>query len=201
MWRRIAGGLDEAQQTVLWNYLKPHLARRIPPALPKSNLKIKGIQPEGIDQMVRTAASLEHLDPAEKSVLGYWVVERLKDPNAASGPWAWVLGRVGARVPLYGSGHKTTAAEQAQAWAELLLKLGLQNIQGATFALVQLTRMTGDRTRDLDDDFRAKVVDALKTVKAPERWLSMVTEVTALETEEESQVLGDSLPVGLILKG
>jgi len=200
MWRRIAGGLDETHQNELWNFLKPHLARRIPPALPKNTVKLKGVQPEGIDQMLRTAASLEHLNPSEKAVLGYWVVERLKDPNAASGPWAWVLGRLGTRVPIYGSGHKTTATEQAQAWAELLLNLGLQKIEGAPFALVQLARMTGDRTRDLEDELRARIVDALKMAKAPDRWLSMVTEALNLDTEEEAQALGDSLPVGLNLR-
>ena len=200
LWRRIAGGLDESQQSILWSYLKPHLARRLQSESQKSAPKPKGIQPEGLDQMVRTAAALEHIDPAEKSLLGNWMVDRLKNPDTAAGPWVWVLGRLGARVPLYGSGHKTVPVEQATEWLALLLDLGLQELEGAAFAAVQLSRMTGDRSRDLDDDIRLKTLEALKAAQTPDRWLRLVTEVVALETADEAQVLGDTLPVGLQLR-
>ena len=59
--------------------------------------------------MVRVAASLEHLDPADKVLLGKWIAQRMKNPETAAGPWAWALGRLGSRVPLYGSSHKTVA--------------------------------------------------------------------------------------------
>src|SRR5215831_8000578 len=60
MWRRIAGGLNEAWQYEIWKYLRPHLERRLRP--PSSRIaKAKGIQPESLDEMVRLAVSLEHL--------------------------------------------------------------------------------------------------------------------------------------------
>ena len=65
--------------------------------------------------MVRLASSLEHLSPEEKIQLGEWITERLRAAATPGGPWAWALGRVGARVPLYGSGHKVVDAEVA-AW-------------------------------------------------------------------------------------
>jgi len=199
MWRRIAGGLGEAQQHELWIYLKPHLARRIPPAAPNSFAKLKGPQPEGLDEMVRTAVSLEHLDPVEKILLGDWIAGRLKNPATATGPWAWALGRVGARVPLYGSGHKTVNAERASEWLSLLLDAGLHTVDSTAFAAAQLARLTGDRTRDLDDDIRARSVDSLKSAGAPEAWLRMLTEIAVLETVDEARALGDTLPIGLRL--
>jgi molecular chaperone DnaK (HSP70) len=199
MWRRLAGGLAEAQQQELWNYLKPHLARRIPLEPPKDAAKLKGVQPEGLDEMVRVAASLEHLEPAEKIALGNWITQRLKNPETAAGPWVWALGRLGARVPLYGSSHKTVNAEQAATWLSLLLAAGLRRIDGAAFAAAQLARLTGDRTRDLDDDIRARTVDALKSAGAPETWLRMLTEIAVLETADEARALGDTLPIGLRL--
>jgi hypothetical protein len=198
MWRRLAGGLAEIQQQELWNYLKPHLARRIPPELPKGG-KPKGVQPEGLDEMVRVAASLEHLDPADKVVLGNWITQRLKNPETAAGPWAWALGRLGARAPLYGSSHKTVDSEQASRWLSLLLDAGLRRIDGTAFAAAQLARLTGDRTRDLDDEIRARAVAALKSAGAPETWLRMLSEVAALETADEARALGDTLPIGLRL--
>jgi hypothetical protein len=199
LWRRISGGLNEAQQGRLWEYLKPHLARRIP--LQPSNLmaRPKGAQPEGLNEMARLAASLEHLDPPEKILLGNWVIDRLKSPAGQRGPWAWALGRVGARAPIYGSGHRTVPAEQAAGWVSLLLEAGLDSVENAAFAAAQLARLTGDRSRDLDDEVRVRVVAALRSASAPEHWLRMVTEVLELEVAEEAQALGDTLPIGLRL--
>ncbi|WNG19314.1 Hsp70 family protein [Cystobacter fuscus] len=199
MWRRIAGGLSEAQQRKLYDYLKPHLARKIPLDAPAPPGKAKGIQPEGLDEMVRTAASLEHLEPTDKAELGGWMAARLKAENKGGGPWPWALGRLGARVPLYGSGHKVVAVEVAEAWLTLLLELGLPRIDGAPFAAAQLARFTGDRMRDISPDLRAKTAEALRAAKAADTWVRMVTEVVALEAADEARALGDTLPAGLRL--
>lgn len=199
LWRRIAGGLTEDAQQAIWNYLKPHLARRVPVTKPKNVVVPKGTQPEGLDEMVRTAASLEHLEPAEKAEFGSWIAERLKNPATAAGPWAWALGRLGARAPIYGSGHKTVEADQAAAWLSLLMNAGLAQTEGAAFAAAQLCRMTGDRSRDLDDEIRTRTVDGLKTANAPAEWLTMVTSVVNLGAADEARALGDTLPLGLRL--
>ena len=178
----------------------PHLSRRIPPEPQKNIARSKGPQPEGLDEMVRTAASLEHLDPTEKIALGNLIAARLKNPATAAGPWAWALGRLGARVPLYGSGHKTVDAEQATAWLSLLLDAGLRTVDGTAFAAAQLARLTGDRSRDLDDEIRLRTVAALKLAGVPETWSQMVSEVVALESADEARALGDTLPIGLRLR-
>ena len=199
MWRRASGGLNEAHQQQLWEYLKPHLARRIPVTIPSTIARPPGVQPEGLNEMVRTAASLEHLDAAEKSLLGNWIIERLTRRQDVSGPWVWALARLGARVPIYGSAHKAVPVEQAAGWVSLLLETGLESVENAAFTAAQLARLTGDRSRDLDEDVRARVIDALKRASAPERWLRMVTDVVELEAAEEAQALGDTLPMGLRL--
>jgi hypothetical protein len=200
LWRRIAGGLGEAQHQALWRFLEPQLARRIPPGGSKNAAKPKGLQPEGLDEMVRTAASLEHLGPRDKIILGNWIAERLRAPAVpAGGPWAWSLGRLGTRVPLYGSGHRTVSPDQAAEWLELLLQKDLRAIDGAAFATVQLARVTGDRTRNLDEALRGRAIAALKTAKAPERWLKVVAEIVPLESEDQARALGDTLPIGLKL--
>ena len=200
LWRRLAGGLNEAQQQELWAYLKPHLARRIPLQPPKNQPGPKGVQPEGLDEMVRTASSLEHLDPLEKIQLGDWIAGRLKNPDAAAGPWVWALGRIGARVPLYGSGHKSVNADQASAWLSQLLDQGLRGTDGTAFAVTQLARLTGDRSRDLDDAVRTRAVDALRSAGAAVEWVRMLTDVVVLEAADEARALGDTLPIGLRIK-
>jgi hypothetical protein len=102
-------------------------------------------------------------------------------------------------VPLYGSGHRTVAPEVAEGWAELFLRLGLQRVDGAAFALTQLARLTGDRTRDLADEVRERAHQALVAAGAPEPWRRMVREVVVLEAADEARALGDTLPAGLKL--
>jgi len=198
LWRRIASGLNEARQQHLWEYLKPHLARRVPLEPDKSIVRPKGIQPEGLDEMVRTAASLEQIEVREKVMLGNWIAARLR--KKVAGPWGWALGRLGARMPLCGSGHRTVGPEQAAEWLSLLLELGLERVDGAAFAAVQLARLTGDRTRDLDDAVRRQALEGLSSGKVPERWLNMLTEVVKPDMEDDARALGDSLPVGLQLR-
>ena len=125
--------------------------------------------------------------------------DRLSDPTTSGGPWAWSLGRLGARAPLYGSGHRTVDPDTATRWLDLLIGLGLSKIDGAPFAAVQLARLTGDRTRDLEDDARARALAALRAVAAPETWLKLVSEVVQLSAADEARALGDTLPAGLQL--
>jgi molecular chaperone DnaK (HSP70) len=197
MWRRVAGGLDDTQQRELFAYLSPHLERLVPPGGPK--VKVKGIEPLGLEEMVRAAASLEHLEPLDKAKLGQWILSRLKDPSTRGGPWAWALGRLGARAPLYGSGHRTLDAQTAAQWVDALLSRPLNETDDAAFAVAQLARLTGDRTRDLDEDVRARAAQALKAAKAPDAWVHAVTEVVALSEADEARALGDTLPQGLRL--
>jgi hypothetical protein len=115
------------------------------------------------------------------------------------GPWAWALGRLGARAPLYGSGHRTLDPAVAEQWLRALLSRPLNEIDDAAFAVAQLARLTGDRTRDLNDEVRAKAAEALKASNAPEAWVRGLTEVVALSEADEARALGDTLPQGLRL--
>jgi len=199
LWRRICGGLKEGVQQEFWTYLKPHLAARVPPNPPKNLPRSKGVQPEGLDEMARLAASLEHLEPEDKAQLGEWICARLQDGRLASGPWTWALGRIGARAPIYGSLHRVVDPQRAAAWVGLLLDPSVLRLEGALFALTQLARLTGDRTRDLEESVRLKVNDTLCAADASPSWQRMVTEVVALDTADKARALGDTLPVGLIL--
>src|SRR6266850_123446 len=188
MWRRIAGGLSEERHLEIWNYLKPHIERTLSPRMTKHAPKLKGIQPEGLDEMVRLAAALEHLPPEEKVTMGDWIARK----PLAPGPWAWALGRLGARVPLYGSVHKTVDPEKASEWLNLLLDVKARNVEGVLFAIVQIARLTGDRSRDLLDDRRAQALDVLRSAGAPESWLRMLTEVGVMETADRARAFGDT---------
>jgi hypothetical protein len=69
------------------------------------------------------------------------------------------------------------------------------------FCLAQLARRSGQRALDVDDSHRQSVLTVLRTQPVPAHWARMVEEVTELEGEEQTQMFGESLPIGLRLIG
>ena len=69
----------------------------------------------------------------------------------------------------------------------------------AIFALAQVARVASDRARDLDDGWRARVIARLQELGADETVLRPVREFHELESAQQGQALGDSLPIGLRL--
>jgi hypothetical protein len=67
------------------------------------------------------------------------------------------------------------------------------------FCLAQLARRSGQRALDIDDSHRQSVLNVLRAQQVAEHWTRMVEEVSELEGEEQSQMFGESLPIGLRL--
>jgi molecular chaperone DnaK (HSP70) len=193
LWRRAAGGLGEdAQLRVLdaMDYLQKAAQSRH--KLPFDVAKT------GFADMVRLSASLERIPAERKIELGEAVLARLKKPAENHQSW-WAVGRIGARQPFYGSAHSVVPPEVAAQWLDAILALDWKKVDPAAFAAVQIARMTGDRSRDLPDELRASVVRRLDAATAPRAWITMVSEVVALDDADEGRVFGESLPVGLKL--
>jgi molecular chaperone DnaK (HSP70) len=194
MWRRVAGGLSpEMQEKILgaieW-YLHPPTKRpRKRPAGPKM---------AGYDDMVRLAGSLEHVSPPRKVQIGDWLMKRLLEHDENTQTW-WALGRLGARVPFYGSAHAVVPRADAERWLSACLGADFAEEEQAAFAAAVLCRVSGDRQRDLGEAARKQVAERLSAAGAPEAWQRMVLEVTHLDEAEERRIFGESLPPGLRL--
>ncbi|MFO0866060.1 MAG: hypothetical protein U0744_15665 [Gemmataceae bacterium] len=67
------------------------------------------------------------------------------------------------------------------------------------FSLAQLARRSGQRAIDVDDAHRDKVLSILRSQTVPGHWVKMVEEVAELEADEQSQMFGEALPIGLRL--
>jgi hypothetical protein len=111
----------------------------------------------------------------------------------------WAIGRVGARLPLYGPANLVVPPSKAAEWLRVLLDYDWPEPEKAAFPLAQLGRRTGDRARDLDDGLRARLAAILRTMPGGERTAVLVEQVVALEAREERVALGDTLPAGLRL--
>lgn len=195
MWRRVAGGLDGNRQQRVFEELAPylisgqkHIKTRLGP--PSSSAEW--------GEVLRLAAVLERLDAAQKQTLGDQAVERLKRrPGTLE---YWMLARLGGRVPFAGSPHQCVSPDVAERWIRFLLGQAWKDARMAGFAVTQMGRLTGDRSRDLEEPVR----NAARKRLREERLDDLVTpleEIVELRDEERVTAAGESLPVGLRVLG
>ncbi|MDB5726992.1 MAG: molecular chaperone DnaK, partial [Noviherbaspirillum sp.] len=202
MWRRAAGGLGrEAQLRLLEDFAFNVQADEAEQKQRPATL-VKG----GFDDMVRVAASLERTPAEYKIEIGDWLFDQMdvaKPAQARNAPdqrlILWAIGRIGARQPFHGSAHDVVPPDAAARWIGRLLSLDWRRIEPAAFAAVHLARMTGDRSRDVSDELRERVLARLAAIGATPTWMAMVREQVRLDEASERRVLGDSLPPGLKL--
>jgi molecular chaperone DnaK (HSP70) len=93
MYRRVAGGLDEAQQTRILD----DLAYYLEPPSPRPRQRPKGPRAQGIEDMVRLAGALERVPAARKFEVGNWLLARLAQKELSAAAVYWSLGRLGGR--------------------------------------------------------------------------------------------------------
>ena len=148
--------------------------------------------------MVRLVAALENLPITTKTQIAKWLLKRLEKASETQTSW-WALGRVASRVPFHGSAHNVLPKETVHGWLPQLLKTDWKNNLNQAFAAVMLARMSGDRTRDLDEADRNAIIDKLKAMKAPPIWIEMVSEIKQLDEAETKRIFGEALPAGLKL--
>ncbi|RAR61160.1 Hsp70 protein [Paraburkholderia unamae] len=194
LWRRAAGGLNEAQQHEVleaMTYLEEAAGSKRH-KLPFDPAKL------GAPDMIRLYASLEQIAAQRKIEIGERLLQRLQKSSENHQTW-WAVGRIGARQPFYGSAHGVVPPETAARWLDAILALDWKKVEPAMFAAAQIARMTGDRSRDLPPELRETVVRRLESANAPPTWVTMVREVVALDTADTGRVFGEALPAGLKL--
>jgi hypothetical protein len=193
MWRRVAGGLNASLQNTLFTRLRPVL-------LPS---KGKASKPGANEyaEMWRAAAGLERLDVKVKEQLGEAALKTCR--RSSSPPHAfWSLTRLGARVLLYGPLNGVVHPQIAERWIDALAAFepghDSERLSWA-FCLAQLARRSGQRALDVDESHQRTVLTVLRSLQVPAHWAQMVEEVTELEADEQSQLFGEALPIGLRL--
>ncbi len=195
MWRRIAGGLNQAQQEALLTQVVSYIH---PGAFRSKQDKEKAHQ-HGYEAMVKLAASLEKLEVEDKHLLGNWFLNRALNAHDFSATHWWAVARIGSRLSLQQSQHQLLPREVIEPWIETALQSESNNDKNLTFCLAMLSRRVDDRLLSIRDDLRTIVVNRLNQDKVPTTWLRLVSESSAMDSQLQKQVLGDSLPSGLQL--
>lgn len=198
LWRRVAGGFTAGQQLTVYQQIAGPLRQALDPS--KRN---KGsANPAELTELLRLAGSLELLSKLDKTQLGTWAIELLqaRKYQACHGAVCWCIARLGARQPAYGPLNCVIDTADVERWIERLLSHPIEN-DNYKLALMQCSRKVGDRYRDISDDLRAQVVQHLEHRGARANYIQLVRDGGSLAGEIASDILGDSLPLGLNLLG
>ena len=111
----------------------------------------------------------------------------------------WALGRVGGRVPVYGPLNLVLPVSRVSDWIEQLLRTSELNQPAVQLAIMQLSRRTDDRFRDISTSLRDRIISKLSPTSISKHLLQLIADGGVLEGEEASLILGESLPAGLRL--
>ncbi len=195
VWRRIAGSLINGQQEQLFDRLAPLLLPNAKQA--KKLAEVKASKQE-MAEMWRVVGSLERLQQSQKARLGDELVRRMATRKGREDAvHLWALSRIGARVPLYGPLNSVVSMHRVRDWVAAMPAWDWPEPDKVAFALAQLARRTGDRSRDLDDATRAAVAKMVSQLPGGARAAVLVEEIVPLDAREELVALGDTLPAGL----
>ena len=184
--RRIAGGINASEQQILYKKFTSH---------PDNKKKRLNRQLEY--ERWRLLASLEQLLAGTRALLGNELLAKIKrKPGDAI--WLWSLGRLGARIPLYGPLHSVVAAEIVEEWLKTLLELSTFTAVTAS-AIALIARRTDDRSREIDEPIREQAISRLLALGSAEETIQLLSKFVPPEQTDAVRSFGESLPPGLQL--
>lgn len=200
LWRRLAGGLSPGQQRAI---AEPQLAAVRSLYRRFASGKQSGewtLQPAESTEVWRLLGSLELLAVPVKLELGGMLLDLHSKKKLANvrESIVWAIGRLGQRIPVYGPLNTVVPREKAEQWLKRLREQAEPTGIDA-LAVMQLARRTGDRHRDLSDHERNETVRWLQQHAASEHLVQLVQVGGRLERDDEKQIFGESLPLGLRL--
>lgn len=198
-WRRVAAGLSTGQQDQIFSSVAPVLTPKTVSKRRKRKTKSYKPAPEEARQMWLFAANLERIDTGRKIALGRQVI-RLLPKSRFQKDLLWVLGRLGARVPLYGPANSVVPSSEVVSWISVLKELEAVDKKGLINAALSLARLCGDRPRDLTSAAREDVRLWLELIGARPEQTRPLVEFQEVEASEKDSAFGEHLPEGLVIQ-
>lgn len=190
LWRRVAGGLNGAQQKQFvqdagrWMVPKKGASKKLPD--------------QERTELWMAMANMERMDVEQKIRWGRLLLSGTK-PGKMKPLEIWALSRLGAREMLYGSADRVAPAGEAMAWIKALMAIQDKNPGARVRAVIQMARKTGDRLRDLDEGTIQNIKQWIRDQPGKVPDVRPLEEVVSLEKEEKNAIFGESLPPGLLL--
>ncbi len=182
LWRRLAPALDFSQQETIYQTVKPYCEPNGKPP--------KGPQLTGVPEMLRMLSTLETLPPSEKVLIGSWCMAQQKKIGL------WPIGRLGARHLLARSNGGLVPVDVVEAWLRVILQDNWNTPEHA-FAAAMLSARSP--ISEISESLRLAAIRKLEETHAPARLLSLVQNTAHMEASDWKQLLGETLPEGLVL--
>ena len=200
--RRMAGGFTAGRQNQMASLILPAIRQRfrqVRTGRGKAAPYASGNHEAA--EIWRMLGSLELLDQSLRQELGDMALDLMFRASFEPVRTAltWMLGRLGARVPVYGPLNLVLPVSIVKDWIDTLLNAGDLSEGTTQLALMQLCRKTGDRYREIEESQRRRVVERMQHAGAKPSLLRLITEGGPLDRDEAALIVGESLPTGLRL--
>lgn len=184
LWRRVAGGLDQAQQEALY-------AEWIDKTLQDTK---QSYEP------ARMLGAFEHLSAEKRIQLARHFTESIvRRAESFCDHSIWALGRVLNRVPLYGGEDAILPASEVLRAFDCLetLDWSRDNLRNLRQLFVQAARIVNHRDHDVAEELRERIIAKAKLSGASEQQTEPLRTFTPIDAKDIQQLFGESLPVGL----
>lgn len=193
-WRRVAAGLAEGAQDVLFDSLAPML---FPDWTAGKKPKHDTV---ATDELRECLSYLERARVGSRERFGDKLCDVcvLQASTGKLGRAARDFGRVAARHTM--TGAIPLSPFVVEPWVDRLARLDWSKAQGLADAMVRVCRVTVDPTQTLGAEIRERVAKRLIEAGRSEHDVRAVREFIAVTAEEEALSLGEALPVGLRLR-
>jgi hypothetical protein len=185
LWRRTAGGLNARRQEKILEKILPML-----PSAPETA------------EILYLAGSLERISLDQKMQLVRLLSTGLRKPQVSSKvPYAWALGRLLSRIPLYAGPEVVLPPLEVEKLFRQLRELDWKNPVYAPLnpLFAQAARRTERRGIDLTEELRQEILQKMKESGARPEELQVVRETVAVKDADRVRQFGESLPSGLVL--
>lgn len=193
MWKRAAGGLSRTQQKVLLQEIRPVL---LPAARKKGRASRWKAGKQELREMWQVAGNLERIEGGARQELGAALVARVRRGKASEAE-IWAMGRLAARVPVYGPVNTVVSPKTVGRWLEELLDASWEREAAIALAVAQMARKTGDPARDVSPELGEQVAERLASGGRGAELAHWVREVVVMDVAQQAMVLADGLPTGL----
>ncbi len=184
LWRRVAGGLNQAQQESLYE-------EWIEKTLQDTK---QSYEP------ARMLGAFEHLSADKRLKLAHHFTQSIQTRKEAFCDHAiWALGRLLNRVPLYGGEHAILDAAEVERAFDALEPLDWtrDNLRNLPQLFVQAARIVNNRDHDVAPALLERILEKALQSGAAEARLQPLREFTVIDAKDIQQLFGESLPTGL----
>jgi len=194
-WRRVAGGLTAGKQQQIFQQVFSLLQSTV-----SQKKSAKRLNPHEELEIWMATANFERLPVDAKINLGELLLNKI-EKSKPKPQELWSLSRIGSRTPFFGPLDQLIPVERIENWLGKLLAIPIDSTNANVHAIIQLSRLTGDRSRDISDSLRNQVMEWFADSEKAEYYKELLlSPESATRKEEQDWAFGESLPAGLVLE-